>query len=97
MNLFKTKLALLAICSAMMLPTAVSAATTSDHDAAAPAVTNAPADILHTPVAQTNVHGIWVPGIFINIDNARVAYVPDTGLIVIDKDMLLPKGGNYLN
>jgi hypothetical protein len=97
MNLFKTKLSVLVVAAALMLPTVVGAAT--------------PAELLNTPnvgttptattaqtTGETNIRGIYVPGNFIfNIDT-RIAYVLNgVGLVVVDKSTALPIGSYYIN
>ncbi|KIL40874.1 hypothetical protein SD70_10600 [Gordoniibacillus kamchatkensis] len=93
MKMLKTKLSVLAMCSAFMLPTAVSAATADDSTKAA-----APLTFFGSAITQTNVHGVLVPGIYINFENCRVAFVPDgVGIVVVDKNLVLPQGSKYLD
>ncbi|UJF34415.1 hypothetical protein [Paenibacillus hexagrammi] len=91
MKALKTKLALLLTCSSLLVPSVVSAATTDD--------TEAPMYIYKEGFIQTNVHGIYVPGHYINIDDdTRVAFLPGgIGIIAVDKDTVLPEGSKYLN
>lgn len=96
MKLLKTKLSLLLVCSSLMLPAAVSAATGGDaKDTATPAPS---LTWFGFSIPQTNVNGVYVPGLYLFTKDSRVAHIPDgVGLVVIDKSTPLPKGSYYLN
>lgn len=93
MKTLKTKIAVLAMCSALALPAAASAATATDSNppAAAPVV-------VVSSIAQTNVNGVLVPGIYVINNDSRVAYIPGgVGLVVVNKNTALPIGAYYVN
>lgn len=85
MKSLKTKFIVLLACSSLMLPGAVSAATTTKE---IPTFSNT--------IAQTNVNGINVPGIYIVTKDSRVAYIPGVGIVVVNKDVPLPPGSSYV-
>ncbi|MDQ0920585.1 hypothetical protein [Paenibacillus sp. V4I5] len=89
MRSLKTKLALLLACSSLMAPSAISAATETG-------VT--PTYIFKNNLIHTFVHGIYVPGRYINVDeDTRAVYIPGgVGVIAVDKDALLPEGSKFL-
>jgi hypothetical protein len=92
----KTKIIALAVCSALMLPTAAAAAT-ADDTKNTPALSADLAKLLSS-VSQTNVNGILVPGIYITDKDSRVAFIlAGVGLVVVNKAVPLPAGSYYLN
>ncbi|CAG7617677.1 hypothetical protein ACFQI7_02370 [Paenibacillus allorhizosphaerae] len=93
MKALKTKLSVLVVCSSLILPNAVSAATATttatDKAKEIPTYTNS--------IAQTKVNGISVPGIYIVTKDSRVALIPDgIGIVVVHKDIKLPAGSRYI-
>ncbi|MCY9659323.1 hypothetical protein P5G65_20760 [Paenibacillus chondroitinus] len=89
MRSFKTKLILLVASSSLMLPSAISAATETE---------NMPAYIYNNGFIQTNVHGTYVPGYYLNVDeNTVAAFIPGgVGLVAVDKDAVLPEGSRFI-
>lgn len=98
-SMLKTKITVLAMCSAFLLP-AAAFAQTPDEPAAKPPTANVtlPNPNLTTSVKVTNVDGVLVPGDYVITGDSRVAYIPDgVGLVVVNKDIVLPTGAFYLN
>ncbi|SCW53568.1 hypothetical protein SAMN04487970_101394 [Paenibacillus tianmuensis] len=94
----KTKITVLALCSAFLLPTATFAQT-ADEPAANPQTTaiTFPNLNLTTTVSVTNVNGILVPGDYVITSDSRVVYIPEgVGLVVVNKETALPSGAFYL-
>ncbi|WP_284645498.1 hypothetical protein [Paenibacillus silviterrae] len=90
MKSMKTKVYALFVCSALLLPNVVSAATTADPKATSTAATK-PVATVSIPV--TEVNGVKVPGKYISVKDCKVAWVPGgVGLVVVAKDVPLPKG-----
>lgn len=89
MKSLKGKLILLLACSSLMAPSAISAATETE---------NTPAYMYKNGFIHTFVHGIYVPGHYINIDeNTRAVFIPGgVGVIAVDKDAVLPEGSKFL-
>ncbi|MDD9265787.1 hypothetical protein ACFPES_01955 [Paenibacillus sp. GCM10023248] len=88
MKFLKTKLILAVACSSLMAPSVISAAT---ETATSPYT-------YKNGFIHTFVHGIYVPGRYINVDeNTRAVYVPGgVGVIAVDKDAVLPEGSKFL-
>lgn len=98
-SMLKTKIAVLAMCSAFLLPSAAFAQT-PDEPAANPPTTTItfPNLNLTTTVRVTNVDGVLVPGDYVITSDSRVAYIPEgVGLVVVNKETVLPNGAFYLN
>ncbi|KZE75838.1 hypothetical protein AV654_25560 [Paenibacillus elgii] len=98
-SMLKTKVAVLALCSAFLLPVAAFAQT-PDEPAATPPTTTItfPNLNLTTTVKITNVNGVLVPGDYVITGDSRVAYIPEgVGLVVVHKETALPNGAFYLN
>lgn len=88
MKSLKAKFILLLTCSSLMAPSAISAATETE---------NTPTYIFKYGFIHTFVHGIYVPGRYINVDeNTRAVYIPAVGVIAVDKDAVLPEGSKFL-
>jgi len=89
MRFLKSKLSVLAVCSAFTLPGAAYAAESP------PAVPPAPLSMIS--IVKTAVNGILVPGNYAVNKDSRVAYIPGgVGLVVVDKSTALPPGAYYL-
>jgi hypothetical protein len=97
MNLFKTKLSVLVVAAALMLPSVVGAATATDP-MNTPNVNTTPTPATAQITGETNIRGIYVPGNFvINLDT-RIAYILNgVGLVVVDKSTALPASSYYIN
>jgi hypothetical protein len=95
MKLLKTKLSLLLVCAGLMIPTVVSAATEGDKQSASTTIKSL--TWFGKSISQTNVNGIYVPGIYVFTKDSRVARIPVVGLVVVDKSIPLPDGSYYLN
>lgn len=74
-----------------MVPSVISAATAETVDT--------PPFMYNNGFIQTYVHGTYVPGFYLNVDEDTVAaYVPGgVGLIAVDKDAVLPEGSKFLD
>lgn len=96
MKLLKTKVAVLAICTAVMLPNVVGAATVADP-LNTPNVSTTPSKI--PPITgETNVNGVYVPGYYAINKDSRVAFIyGGIGVVVVNKGTALPKGSYYIN
>lgn len=88
MRWVKGTLSALIVGSALLIPSIASASP------AAPASSIAK---ISWSITHTNVDGILVPGIYVNTKDAKVAWIPDVGIVVVDKDTALPKGSSYLS
>lgn len=100
MKSFKMKLSMLVIGAALMLPTVVGAAeaTTTTDPMNTPNVSTAPSATTSQIIGETNIRGIYVPGIFTFNADTRIAYVLNgIGLVVVDKSTALPIGSYYIN
>lgn len=99
MKSLKTKLSMLVVAAALMLPTVVGAAeATTDPLLNTPNVSNTPTAATSQSIGETNIRGIYVPGIFIFNADTRIAYVLNgVGLVVVDKSTALPTGSYYIN
>jgi hypothetical protein len=96
MRLIKTKLSVLVVCTAFMLPNVVGAATATDLTNT-PNVSTAPSKVIPL-TGETNVNGFYVPGIYVTNKDSRIAYIPGSvGLVVVNKGTALPKGSFYIN
>jgi hypothetical protein len=70
----------------ILLPTVVGAAATTS-----------PASLPGAAIPETKVNGVSVPGNYVVNADSRVAFIPGgVGLIVINKDVPLPKGAYYV-
>lgn len=79
-----------------MLPTVVSAATEVDTKDASTPINSL--TWFGSSIPQTNVNGIYVPGIYVFTKDSRVAHIPGgVGLVVVNKEIPLPEGSYYLN
>jgi hypothetical protein len=89
MRSLKTKVFLLLASSSLMIPSVINAATET---------VATPAHTYKNGIIHTFVHGIYVPGNYINVDeNTVAAYIPGgVGVIVVDKDAVLPEGSKIL-
>ncbi|MDU0201035.1 MULTISPECIES: hypothetical protein [Paenibacillus] len=89
MSSFKTKLILLLASSSLMVPSVISAATET---------ADTPPYTYSNGFIQTYVHGTYVPGYYLNVDdNTVAAYIPGgVGLVAVDKDAVLPEGSRFL-
>lgn len=95
MNMMKTKLGILAMCSAFMLPSVAGAATTTDSTKTTDS--KATPTVKAVTTGQTNVNGVFVPGYYTVNPDSRVAYIPGgVGLVVVDKSTALPPGAYYV-
>lgn len=89
MNFFKTKLALALVCSSLMVPSVINAATET---------VDPPAYTYINSSIYTFVNGVYVPGRYLVDEDTVAVYIPGgVGIIAVDKDTVLPLGSKYLN
>ncbi|UQZ80964.1 hypothetical protein SK3146_00120 [Paenibacillus konkukensis] len=96
MNMFKTKVSVLAMAAALMVPAAAGAApaSASTTSGAAP---DKPDIIFVGSVPQTNVNGIYVPGYYLVTKDSKAAFIPGgVGLVVVNSATALPIGAYYV-
>jgi hypothetical protein len=90
MKSLKRKVSALLVCSALLLPSVVSAATTADPKATSTAPTKPAVKI---SVIETEVNGVKVPGKYISFKDCKVVWIPGgVGLVLVAKDVPLPGG-----
>lgn len=100
MNLFKTKLCTLTLLSAFLLPAAASAAASTDSTTSTTTTSTSTvaAPQAASPIVQTDVNGVLVPGLYLINSDSRVAFIPGgVGLVVVNKGTALPLGAYYVN
>lgn len=97
MKNFKTKLSVLVVAAALMVPSVVGAATATDP-LNTPNVSTSATPATAQSIGETNIRGIFVPGNFtINVDT-RIAYIlGGVGLVIVDKSTSLPTTSYYIN
>ncbi|OXM84492.1 hypothetical protein [Paenibacillus rigui] len=102
MNLFKTRLCTLTLLSAFLLPAAASAAASTDSTTSTTTTTTSTSTVAApqaaSPIVQTDVNGVLVPGLYLINSDSRVAFIPGgVGLVVVNKGTALPLGAYYVN
>ncbi|MNR13313.1 hypothetical protein D3C85_1297100 [compost metagenome] len=90
MKFFKTKMMLLAVCSSLMVPSAISAATED--------VVDAPTYLYLNGSIHTLIHNLYIQGRYVVDEDTVAVYIPGgIGIIAVDKDTVLPEGSVLLN
>jgi hypothetical protein len=94
---FKTKLSVLVVAAALMVPSVVGAADPIDP-MNTPNVSTTATPTTAQSIGETNIRGIYVPGHFIINSDTRIAYIlGGVGLVVVDKTTALPTTSYYIN
>jgi hypothetical protein len=97
MKHLKTKLSVLVVAAALMVPSVVGAATPTDP-MNTPNVSTSPSPTVASTIGETNIRGIYVPGNFVFNLDTRIAYIlGGVGLVVVDKSTALPTDSYYIN
>jgi hypothetical protein len=97
MKQFKTKLSVLVVAAALMVPSVVGAATATDP-LNTPNVSTTTTPATAQSIGETNIRGIFVPGHFVINADTRIAYIlGGIGLVVVDKTTALPSTSYYIN